>query len=93
MLLSKLPVPLSKIEIMENETPDDRKTKRYALTRSVMDYGMGAIILGFGVFFFFAPKLGFNFTMSDLSRYFISGLFVLYGGWRIYRGYQKNYFR
>ncbi|HSZ85428.1 MAG TPA: hypothetical protein VK787_05320 [Puia sp.] len=78
---------------MENETPADRKVKRYALMRSVMDYGMGAIILGFGVFFFFAPKLGFNFEMSNLFRYSLSGLFVLYGGWRIYRGYQKNYFR
>ena len=78
---------------MENQNPDDRRSKGYILMRSIMDYGMGVIILGVGVFFAFAPKLGYNFDMSNLYRYAFAGLFILYGGWRIYRGYQKNYFR
>jgi len=57
-----------------------------------MDYGMGVVILGFGVFFAFASKFGFNFTIDSFFRYFFAGLCALYGGFRIYRGYKKNYF-
>jgi hypothetical protein len=78
---------------MEREKPDDRRTKGYILMRTIMDYGMGVIISGVGIFFLIAPKLGFNFDMSNFYRYSFSGLFILYGSWRIYRGYQKNYFR
>ncbi len=73
--------------------PEDRRTRSYALMRAIMDYGMGIIILGVGIFFVFAPRLGFSFDMSNAYRYCIAGIFILYGGWRIYRGYQKNYFR
>jgi len=38
-----------------------------------------------------APKFGFEF--DDFFRYVFSGLWLLYGGWRIYRGYKKNYYR
>ena len=78
---------------MENENSEDRRTKGYILTRRIMDYGMGIIILGVGIIIALAPKLNLNINMSDLYRYSISGLFVIYGAWRIYRGYQKNYFR
>jgi hypothetical protein len=76
---------------MENEASDRRK-KGYALRRAVLDYGMGVLIFGFGVFFLVAPKLGFDFQVGNLARYGFSGLCLLYGGWRFYRGYQKNYF-
>jgi len=78
---------------MENENSEDRRTKGYILMRTIMDYGMGIIILGVGILIAFAPKFNLNLNMSDLYRYSISGLFVIYGVWRIYRGYQKNYFR
>ncbi len=78
---------------MENENSEDRRTKGYILMRRIMDYGMGIIILGVGIIIALAPKLNLNINMSDLYRYSISGLFVIYGAWRIYRGYQKNYFR
>lgn len=76
---------------MENGAPDRRK-KGYALRRAVLDYGMGVMIFGFGVFLLIASKLGFNFRMSDFSRYGFSGLCLLYGGFRVYRGYKQNYF-
>ena len=75
---------------MENEAPDGKR-KRYELRRSILDYGMGVIIFGFGVFMLLAPKFGFEF--DDFFRYVFSGLWLLYGGWRIYRGYKKNYYR
>jgi hypothetical protein len=76
---------------MDNEAPDRRK-KTYALRRAILDFGMGLIIFGFGVFFLAAPKLGFSFNIDNFYRYFFSGLCLLYGGWRAYRGYKKNYF-
>jgi len=75
---------------MENEAHDGRRM-RYELRRSIIDYGMGVIIFGFGVFMLLAPKFGFEF--DDFFRYVFSGLWLLYGGWRIYRGYKKNYYR
>jgi hypothetical protein len=77
---------------MENDASDGRK-RRYELRRSILDYGMGAIIFGFGVFLLIAPKLGVNLVLDDFFRYTFSGLWLLYGGWRIYRGYKKNYYR
>jgi hypothetical protein len=76
---------------MENEAPNRRK-QGYILRRAILDYGMGVIIFCFGVFFLVAPKLGFDFGIDKFYRYFFSGLCLLYGGFRVYRGSQKNYF-
>jgi hypothetical protein len=77
---------------MENEAPDRRK-RLYALRRAILDYGIGIIIMGFGIFLLIAPKLGFSFQIDDLNRYMFSGLCLLYGGFRAYRGSKKNYFK
>jgi len=77
---------------MENKDPDKR-TKGYILMRTIMDYGMGIMIFGFGVFFLIAPALGFGFEFESFYRYFFSALCMIYGVWRVYRGYKKNYFR
>jgi hypothetical protein len=76
---------------MQNEAPD-RRTKGYMLMRSIMDYGMGFLIFLLGVFFIFSKQLGFSFEIESFYRYFFAGLCILYGGWRAYRGYKKNYF-
>lgn len=76
---------------MDNEAPERRK-KAYSLRRSILDYGMGLIIAGFGIFLLIAPRLGFAFTIDNFYRYSFAGLCLLYGGWRAYRGYKKNYF-
>jgi hypothetical protein len=76
---------------MENEAPDRRK-QGYILRRAILDYGMGIIIFGFGVLFLVAPKLGITLSIDDLYRYIFSGLCLLYGGFRIYRGSRKDYF-
>jgi hypothetical protein len=77
---------------MENDAPDRRK-KGYILMRTVMDYGMGIIIFCFGLFFLLAPALGIGFEVEPFYRYFFAVLCLVYGAWRIYRGYKKNYFR
>jgi len=76
---------------MENEAPDRRK-RDYSLRRSIYDYGMGIIILGIGVALLAGPRLGLSVDLDNTLRYFLAGLFLLYGGFRIYRGYNKNYF-
>jgi len=76
---------------MENKDPDKR-TKGYILMRAIMDYGMGVMIFGFGVFFLISPALGIGFEFENFYRYFFSILCIVYGAWRVYRGYKKNYF-
>jgi len=77
---------------MENENPD-RRTKGYILMRTIMDYGMGIIIFGIGIFFLVAPKIGFDVGIEDFFRYSFAILCLVYGTWRVYRGFKKNYFR
>ena len=76
---------------MENKG-SNRRDKGYALMRAIMDYGMGILIVCIGFFFLLAPSLGIGFEIEKFYRYFFSGMCLLYGGWRVYRGYKKNYF-
>lgn len=71
---------------------EDNKRKAYTSRRSVMDYGMGIIIAGFGVFFAVADKLGIDFPIDPVFRYVFAGMCLLYGAFRFYRGYKKNYY-
>ena len=77
---------------MGKEEGDIRK-RGYSLRRSIMDYGMGVLILLVGLVVLLAPKLKLNVAVDDLARYLFFGLCVLYGGFRIYRGTQKDYFK
>lgn len=72
---------------------DERKEKNYTLMRSVLDYGMGVIILAFGLFFLVASKWGIDFNIEPVFRNLFGGMCIVYGAWRIYRGYQKKYFQ
>jgi hypothetical protein len=78
------------------EEYEKKKRKQVASMKSLMDYGMGLLILFAGVFFFFRDrfKLDFNerFPPDDIDK-IIGVLFIIYGAWRIYRGYRKNYFK
>jgi hypothetical protein len=79
------------MQMPEDQDLDDR-SKRYRIRRSIMDYGMGTIIFCLGVFFMLAPRFGVEFGIDDLFRYLFGGLCLIYGLFRIYRGYKKNYF-
>ena len=71
---------------------EEKRSKNYVLMRSVMDYGMGLVIFGFGVFLAIAPRVGIEFNIEPLFRYLFAVMCIIYGGWRIYRGYKKNYY-
>ena len=75
-----------------NIDPNDRKAKNYILRRSILDYGWGVLITGSGLFYLVADKWGFTFDIKPVFRYALAALFIIYGAFRIYRGYKKNYF-
>jgi len=78
------------------EEYEKRKRRQVSLMRSVLDYGMGLIIFMMGLFFFFRNRLDipFNekFPPNEMDKIF-GGICLVYGIWRIYRGYKKNYFK
>ena len=78
----------------EDRRVEDKRQKAYANRRAIMDYGMGFIYTAMGLFFLFSDRLGIEleFPTKPFSWIF-AGLCLLYGGFRIYRGYKKNYFR
>lgn len=80
------------------EEYEKKKRKQISTMKSLMDYVMGFIILVIGFFFLFRSKLGdipINETLGqpDTLEKIFGGLCLLYGSWRIYRGYQKKYFK
>ena len=71
----------------------EQRNRRYANMRSIKDYGMGFLYLVIAVFMIFPGVLGFSLDVAPLVRYMFGGICVIYGSWRIYRGYKKEYFR
>ncbi len=78
------------------EEYEKKKRRQVSGMKSMMDYGMGIIIIAAGVFFFFRDKfhisLNEKFPPNDIDKIF-GAICFLYGAWRIYRGYKKNYFK
>ena len=78
------------------EEYEKNKKKQVSLMRSVLDYGMGVIIFFVGVFFLFRDKINLPLNKSyppDNIDKILGGIFIVYGLWRTYRGYKKNYFK
>ena len=81
------------LEEFEKETPSERD-RGYIRMRSLMDYGMGFMILLLGLVFFFRDKFGKislneRFPPDNIDKIF-GGFCIVYGAWRMYRGYQKK---
>lgn len=78
------------------EEYENRKRKELSLMRTISNYGIGVVIVAVGGFFLLRSffKLPFNemFPPNYVDKIF-GGICVLYGAWRIYRGYKKNYFK
>ncbi|MCO6497134.1 MAG: hypothetical protein J5I50_05675 [Chitinophagaceae bacterium] len=82
------------MSLEEFENTPDSKTRRYMLMRSIMDYGMGVIYVGIGTLIMLAKQLNFRneFAMSWPAK-LLGGVAIIYGLFRIYRGYKKDYFK
>lgn len=77
------------------EEYQEEQRRKASRVRSVMDFTMGVILIVAGLYFLLYRQLGvnlFNREPSDID-YLLGALFVLYGSWRIYRGYKKDYYR
>jgi uncharacterized membrane protein len=68
---------------------EEQQRKRTTRIRSFMDFIMGGLLLVAGILLLIY-KVG---NLDDINRKGLGILFALYGAWRIYRGYKKNYFR
>jgi len=82
------------LDEFEDRGPNDRE-KAMIRMRSISNYTMGALLIGAGCFFLFPVKS----TERFISQYdptmikFFGIICWIYGLFRIYRGYKKNYFR
>ncbi|MCR6721449.1 MAG: hypothetical protein NVV59_14460 [Chitinophagaceae bacterium] len=78
------------------EEYERKRSKQVASMRSLMDYAIGVIIVTIGAFLFFRNQFDIDFNKQfppNDSDKIIGGIFFIYGLWRIYRGYKKNYFK
>lgn len=78
------------------EEYENKRRKQVSSMKSILDFGIGGMILVFGTFLFFRNKFVLKFNEDfppDRWDKVLGGVFVAYGLWRIYRGYKKNYFK
>jgi len=82
------------LEEFEREQLSERD-KGIIRMRTITNYGMGLFLVLAGCFFMFPVKLTANYINQYdpvLIKVF-AAICWLYGAFRIYRGYKKNYFR
>lgn len=78
------------------EDYEQQRDKQVAGLRSIFDYAMGIIIIALGVFFLIRGRLDLELNEKfppDALDIVLGIVFIIYGAWRIYRGYKKNYFK
>ena len=68
----------------------NRQNKGYRQFRKIFDIAMGLLYITCGGFVLMARKLGFTFNVETSLVFFwaLGGLFILYGIFRIYRGFK-----
>ncbi|MBL7727157.1 MAG: hypothetical protein JNM68_05710 [Dinghuibacter sp.] len=80
---------------MSFEEQREKRQKIYAFSRSLLDYIMGLMVVAAGVIFIKKDHFGIKQIQKADSDGILIPLFgavcLLYGFWRIYRGYRKNY--
>jgi len=70
---------------------EERQRKRNALLRSLYDYTMGVLWMSVGAFFLWHEKLGFDRFIDDKTLTTIFGVAsLLYGAFRLYRGFKAS---
>ncbi len=78
---------------MENDFKVKQK-KSYNVMRMSYDFTIAIIILGVGVVMLFAEKFHIDQLSgedNEFFRYFFGSLCLLYGGFRLYRGFKRDY--
>ena len=78
---------------MENDFRVKQK-KSYNLMRMSYDLTIAILLLGMSVLMLFADKLHIEQLAAkdnEFFRYFFGGLCLLYGSFRLYRGFKRDY--
>jgi uncharacterized membrane protein len=71
----------------------ERRRKSYNLMRMAYDFTIAVLLLGMSVIMLFADRLDIEQLSgkdNEFFRYFFGGLCLLYGGFRVYRGFQRD---
>jgi hypothetical protein len=73
----------------------NKQRQQGAKMRSIMDYTMGIVFFFLGLFFILYRQFGIRILDREPSNidYIIGVIFIVYGSWRMYRGYKKNYYQ
>ena len=78
------------------EEYEKQKRKRMSFMKSLLDYAMGFILIIAGVFFLFrnrfSTEINERYPPGNIDKWF-GVMCMIYGSWRVYRGYKKKYFR
>ena len=72
-----------------------KRREQLSKARSVVDYTMGLLFTAVAIYLLFFDKRDWDFfdTPPRTGNYVLGAMFLIYGGWRIYRGYRKKYFK
>lgn len=78
-----------------NEEELSRPEKAMVRMRSLTNYVMGILLIGCGFAIFFPPAAiaGKIQNYDELAIKMLGVICIIYGAFRVYRGYKKNYFR
>lgn len=69
---------------------EEKRKRSNALFRSVYDYVMGVLWLSLGIVFLFHERWGINLDLDPLLEIIFGVAAVLYGLFRLYRGFRKK---
>ena len=71
----------------------ERSEKTYRIFRSIYDFTMAAVILGCGLVMFFAKYFYLDqvINLDNEWRIIFGCMCLLYGSFRLYRGFQTDY--
>ena len=74
---------------MEREVFERNRQRQQSMTRIIYDLGMGLLWTGVGIFLLIHDKLGIPINFDDLLGRIFGGSCILYGLFRVYRGYKS----
>jgi hypothetical protein len=73
---------------MDRQQFEQKQERQQARLRAFYDYGMGILWLGAGIFFLGYQQFGMELDFDPLLSSIFGGACVLYGLFRIWRGYR-----
>jgi len=88
-------LPVSTTPPISMQEYEEGKKRRYSTMRSITDYGMGVFFILVGIVFLTRKVTGWGAEQFPVNAvdYVFGVMALVYGGWRLYRGYKKKYYK